>query len=148
MPKIPSAKIAQLAEQYTPAMVRFLRDMIAIPSESTGERPVVDRVRAEMEAAGFDEIKIDGMGNILGRVGSGKTVIAMDAHLDTVGVGDRSTWQRDPYKGELSGGVIYGRGAGDQEAGFAAAVYGARIVKELGVDGDCQLWVTGTVMEE
>jgi len=148
MPTNRSAEIAQLADQYTPAMVRFLRDMIAIPSESAGEQPVVERVRAEMEASGFDEIKIDGMGNILGRVGNGKTVIAMDAHLDTVGVGDASTWRRDPYRGELTDGIIYGRGAGDQEAGMAAALYGARIIKELGLDGDYQLWITGTVMEE
>jgi len=148
MTDLRSGEIARLAEKYTPDMVAFLRDMIAIPSESAGERPVVERARAEMEKAGFDEIRIDGLGNILGRVGSGKTVVALDAHLDTVGVGDPSTWTRDPYKGELRDGVIYGRGAGDQEAGFAAAVYGARIVKELGVDGDCQLWVTGTVMEE
>lgn len=140
--------IAKLAEQYTPNMVRFLRDMIAIPSESAGEKPVVDRVRAEMEASGFDEIKIDGMGNILGRVGGGKTVIAFDGHLDTVGVGDPSTWTRDPFKGELKDGIIYGRGAGDQEGGIAAAVYGARIIKELKLDGDYQVWVTGTVMEE
>jgi putative selenium metabolism hydrolase len=148
MPTNRSAEAAQLADEYTPAMVRFLRDMIAIPSESAGEQPVVERVRAEMEASGFDEIKIDGMGNILGRVGNGKTVIAMDAHLDTVGVGDASTWKRDPYRGELTGGIIYGRGAGDQEAGMAASVYGARIIKELGLDGDYQLWITGTVMEE
>jgi putative selenium metabolism hydrolase len=148
MTDIPSREIAKLAERYTPEMVRFLRDMIAIPSESAGERPVIERVRAEMEAVGFDEIKIDGMGNILGRVGSGKTVIALDAHLDTVGVGDPSTWTRDPYRGELTDGVIYGRGAGDQEAGMAAALYGARIVKELGLGGDSQVWVTGTVMEE
>jgi putative selenium metabolism hydrolase len=145
MTDIPSGEIAKLAERYTPDMVRFLRDMIAIPSESAGERPVIERVRAEMEAVGFDEIKIDGMGNILGRVGSGNTVIALDAHLDTVGVGDPSTWTRDPYQGELTDGVIYGRGAGDQEAGMAAALPGARSVKGL---GDSQVWVTGTVMEE
>lgn len=143
-----SAEIARLADKYTPDMVAFLRDMIAIPSESTEERAVIERVRAEMERAGFDEIKIDGLGNILGRVGSGRTVIAMDAHLDTVGVGDPSTWTRDPYKGELRAEVVYGRGAGDQEAGMASAVYGARIIKELGLDGDYQVWVTGTVMEE
>ena len=143
-----SGDIARLATRYTPEMVKFLRDMIAIPSESTGERPVVERARAEMESAGFDEIKVDGLGNILGRIGSGTTVIAFDAHLDTVGVGDPSTWTRDPYKGDLKDGVIYGRGAGDQEAGMAAAVYGGRIIKELGLDGDYQLWVTGTVMEE
>jgi putative selenium metabolism hydrolase len=143
-----TADIARLAERYTPEMVRFLRDMIAIPSESTGERPVIERARAEMERAGFDEIKVDGLGNLLGRIGTGRTVIAIDAHLDTVGVGDPSTWTRDPYTGELQGGVIYGRGAGDQEGGMAAAVFGGRIIKELGLDGDYQLWVTGTVMEE
>lgn len=143
-----SAEIARLADKYTPDMVAFLREMIAIPGESAEERAVVQRVRAEMERAGFDEIRIDGLGNILGRIGSGRTVIAMDAHLDTVGVGDPSTWTRDPYKGELRDGIIYGRGAGDQEAGMAAALYGARIIKDLGSDGDYQVWVTGTVMEE
>jgi putative selenium metabolism hydrolase len=148
MPDSRTAEIARLADTYTPDMVTFLRDMIAIPGESTEERAVVERVRAEMERAGFDEIKIDGLGNVLGRVGSGKTIVALDGHLDTVGVGDPSTWTRDPYKGEMRDGVIYGRGAGDQEAGIASAVHGARIIKELGLDGDCQVWVTGTVMEE
>ena len=143
-----AAEIAQLAERHTPEMVRFLQDMIAIPSESTCEKAVAERAKAEMEAAGFDEVKVDGLGNVLGRVGSGRTVIALDAHLDTVGVGDISTWERDPYRGELRDGVVYGRGASDQEGGLAAAVYGARIVKQLGLEGDCQLWVTCTVMEE
>ena len=142
------SEIATLADRYTPDMVRFLRDMIAIPSESTEERQVIARAHAELEKTGFDEIKVDGLGNILGRVGDGKVVIALDAHLDTVGVGDRSTWTRDPYQGELRDGLVYGRGAGDQEAGFAASVYGARIAKELGLLEGCQLWVTGTVMEE
>jgi putative selenium metabolism hydrolase len=140
--------IARLAQRYTPNMLQFLRDMIAIPSESGEERQVIDRARAELEAQEFDEIRIDRLGNVLGRVGSGPVVIALDAHLDTVGVGDPSTWTRDPYKGELRDGIVYGRGAGDQEAGFAAAVYGARIAKELVLLDGCQLWVTGTVMEE
>lgn len=143
-----TTEIARLAERYAPEMVRFLREMIAIPSESAGEKRVVERVRAEMERTGFDEVKVDGMGNILGRVGSGKTVIAVDGHLDTVGVGDPSTWTRDPYRGELADGVIYGRGASDQEGGIAAGVHGARIARELGLLDGVQLWVTGTVMEE
>ncbi len=142
------SKIAELARKYTPDMARFLRDMIAIPSESTCERRVIQRVAGEMAAAGFDEVKVDGLGNLLGRVGSGRTVIALDGHVDTVGVGDPSTWRRDPYRGEETAGVIYGRGAGDQEGGVAAAVYGARIIRELGLADDCQVWVTATVMEE
>lgn len=141
-------QIAELAEKYTPDMVQFLRDMIAIPSESTEEKAVVERVRQEMEKVGFDEIKIDGLGNILGRIGSGKTVIAMDGHLDTVGVGDPSAWTRDPYQGEVKDGIIFGRGASDMEGAMASMVYGAKIIKDLDLEDDYQLWVTGTVMEE
>jgi putative selenium metabolism hydrolase len=141
-------RVSELAVRDTAAMTRFLRDMIAIPSESAGERDVVARVAEEMRQVGFDEVKIDGLGNVLGRVGSGPVVVAIDGHLDTVGVGDPSTWKRDPYRGELKDNVIYGRGASDQEAGIAAAVYGARIAKELGLLDGVQVWVTGTVMEE
>jgi putative selenium metabolism hydrolase len=135
-------------ERATPDMVRFLRAMVAIPSESADEARVVACVAEEMRAAGFDEVRVDGFGNVLGRIGSGPVVIAIDGHLDTVGVGDPSTWARDPYAGALENGVIYGRGASDQEAGIAAAVHGAKIAKELGLLEGVSLWVTGTVMEE
>ena len=141
-------RVAACATAYTPEMVRFLREMVRIPSESAEERAVVARVAEEMRRVGFDEVKIDGLGNVLGRVGNGPVVVAIDGHLDTVGVGDRSTWTRDPYEGELTDTTIFGRGASDQEAGIAAAVHGARIAKELGLIEGVQLWVTGTVMEE
>lgn len=147
-PSAHAAAVARLAEQYTPQMVAFLREMIAIPSESAEERAVIARIEQEMRKVGFDEIKIDGLGSILGRVGSGKRVIAMDAHIDTVGVGNPASWGRDPYQGELKDGVIYGRGASDQSAGMAAMVYAAKVIKELDLAGDAQVWVTGTVMEE
>ena len=42
-------RIRELAKRYEPDMTRFLRDMIALPSESCGEREVVERIRREME---------------------------------------------------------------------------------------------------
>lgn len=141
-------RIRAAAERDTPAVTRFLRELIAIPSESAGERAVVARVADEMRALGFDEVKIDGFGNVLGRVGHGPKVVCLDGHLDTVGVGDPGTWTRDPYAGVIEDGVIYGRGASDQEAGLASAVYGARIARELCLLDGLSLWVTGTVMEE
>lgn len=140
--------VERLADDRTPDMVRFLREMIAIPSESGGEKAVVGRVAEEMRRLRFDEVRIDGLGNVLGRVGSGRAVVAIDGHLDTVGVGDPSTWRRDPYRGELADGIVYGRGASDQEAGIAAAVHGAGIANALGLLDGIELWVTGTVMEE
>jgi len=136
------------AEMYREKLTEFLGDLVSIKSFSAGEREVVERIRKEMEKVGFDEVRIDGLGNILGRIGSGKRVIAMDAHIDTVEVGNEKLWKVDPFGGVVSDGVIYGRGASDQKAGMAAMVYGARIMKEEGLLGDFTLYVTGTVMEE
>ncbi|MEK6623429.1 MAG: YgeY family selenium metabolism-linked hydrolase, partial [Bdellovibrionota bacterium] len=141
-------QILARAEKYAPEITQFLRDMISIPSESCQEKGVIECIKKEMQKVGFDEIKIDKMGNILGRIGKGKRVIAMDAHIDTVGVGDPKAWKIDPFKGKLENGIVYGRGASDQEAGMAAMVYAGKIIKDLKLEGDYTLWVTGTVQEE
>jgi len=143
-----ASEIAAAAKSYEADIVGFLRDLIAIPAESSHEGPVIQRIREEMEKAGFDEIRIDAMGNILGRIGSGKTVIMMDSHTDTVGIGDPKEWAWDPYKGKVEDGYVYGRGAGDQRAGMACMVYAAKIIKDLGLAGDYTLWVVGSVQEE
>src|SRR5581483_7771906 len=140
--------LAKLAQSYEPAMVQFLRDLIAIPAESCQEGPVIARIRCEMEKVGFDEIRVDGMGNILGRIGSGKTVIMMDSHTDPAGVGDPKEWAWDPYKGKVENGYIYGRGACDQRAGMTSMVYAGKLIKALNLTGDYTLWVVGSVQEE
>lgn len=141
-------KVMKQAESYRGDISKFLRDMIAIPSESCNEEAVILRIREEMEKVGFDRIEIDSMGNILGYIGSGSRLVAMDAHIDTVGIGDRSLWEYDPYEGYEDDEIIVGRGASDQEGGMASMVYGARIIKDLGLEDDYTLLVTGTVQEE
>ena len=142
------AAIADGAKKYEQSMVRFLRDLIAIPAESSQEGPVIQRIKREMEHTGFDEIRIDKMGNILGRIGSGKRIIMMDSHTDTVGVGDLKEWKWDPYQGKVEDGYVYGRGACDQRCGMASMVYGAKLMRDLGLAGDYTLWCVGSVQEE
>ncbi|ADK15439.1 MULTISPECIES: YgeY family selenium metabolism-linked hydrolase [Clostridium] len=141
-------KILDMAEKYKPEICRFLRDMAQIPSESCGEEKVILRIKQEMEKVGFDKVEIDPMGNVLGYIGHGKHLIAMDAHIDTVGIGDRNLWKYDPYEGYEDDEVILGRGVTDQEGGMASMVYAGKIIKDLGLEGDYTLVVTGTVQEE
>ncbi len=141
-------QILNQAEKYRPEISRFLRDMIAIPSESTQEELAILRIKVEMEKVGFDKIEIDEMGNIYGTIGHGSHVIAMDAHIDTVGVGNLENWNVDPYEGFEDDEIIMGRGASDQEGGMASMVYAGKIIKDLGLEGDYTLVVTGTVQEE
>jgi len=134
-------------------MIRFLRDMIALPSESAEEGKVIARIRKEMKDTGaFDKIWSDKMGNLFGQVGKpgkGKKLIAIDAHVDTVGIGDRSEWKHDPYKGKVADGKVWGRGAGDQEGAVPAMVYAGKIMRDLKLDlSEYCLLVVFTVMEE
>jgi len=101
-----------------------------------------------MKKVGFDEITIDPMGNIIGRIGHGSHLIAMDAHIDTVGIGEIKNWKYDPYKGYEDDEIIVGRGSSDQEGGMASMVYAGKIIKDLGLEDDYTLLITGTVQEE
>ena len=143
------AKINELSKKYQPEMTRFLRDMVAIPSESCKEEGVVHRIKVEMDAVGFDRTEFDKMGNVIGYIGNGPRLIAFDAHIDTVGIGERANWNFDPYQGYEDEETIGGRGTSDQEGGMASMVYAGRIMKELGlVPADVTVAMVGSVQEE
>ena len=128
--------------------IEFFRDLVRTQSFSGREEKVVRRVEREMQALGYDEVKIDGFGNVLGRVGHGPNVIAFDAHVDTVEVGDPNLWKIDPFGAQMVDGVVYGRGASDQKGGMASSVYAGHVVKKLGLAEDFTVWVVGSVQEE
>jgi len=142
-------KIKSKAEGYEKAMTKFLRDLVKIPGESCGEKGHIDRIAQEMEDVGFDKVEIDPMGNVLGYMGTGETLIGYDAHIDTVGIGNIANWTFDSYEGFESDTEIGGRGTSDQLGGIVSAVYGAKIMKDLGLLSDkYTVLVTGTVQEE
>jgi putative selenium metabolism hydrolase len=140
--------ILSAAKKNERSVVKFLRDLIAIKSVSSREEEVISRIREEMERCAFDDITVDPMGNILGRIGSGKHIIAFDAHVDTVDVGNAANWTVDPFKGAEKDGVIYGRGACDMKGALASIVHGGKLIKQLCLDGDYTLYIVGSVQEE
>ncbi len=86
-----------------------------------------------MRKLGYDEVRFDKMGNILGRIGSGKRTIVYDSHIDTVGVGDPAGWDWDPFQGKVEDGVLYARGACDEKGSTPGMVYGLAIARDLGL---------------
>ena len=141
--------IRKAAEGYKPAMVKFLRDMIAIPSESCEEEGVAKRIAEELKALGYDKVEFDKLGNVIGWMGEGDKIIAVDSHIDTVGIGNIENWEADPYQGYETDDIIYGRGGSDQEGGMAAAAYGVKIMKDLDLlPKGYKMMVVGSVQEE
>ena len=136
------------AMEVKPDLVKFMQDIIRIPSLSSEEGAVVDRIRDEMLRIGYDEVTIDPMGNVIGRIGSGPRVIAFDGHVDIVDVGDPSLWDRDPYSAEIEDGILYGRGTSDMKGGVASSVYAGALLKKRGIPDDVTFYATGTVQEE
>ena len=106
------AKIKEAAQNYQKDMTKFLREIVKNPGESCDEKAHITRIAEEMRKLDFTKVEIDPMGNVLGYMGTGKTLIAFDAHIDTVGIGNRNNWNFDPYEGYENETEIGGRGGG------------------------------------
>jgi len=141
-------KINELAEKYRDYTANNLSKMVKIKSLSMQEKEVQLELKRQMEEAGFDEVRIDGLGNVIGRIGNGKKILAIDGHMDTVDLGNLENWTFDPLGGEIKDGFVHGRGTVDQEGGPAAFVTSGRILKELGFDKNLTIYFVGSVMEE
>lgn len=129
-------------------VVDFLKEFISHESVTYQEGDAVRFYAGKLKEFGFDEVRVDKVGNALGRVGSGKTVILFDAHIDTVAPGDPKAWGMDPLKAEIKDGCVYGRGAVDDKACLTGFAFAGRAIKELGLSGDFTLWVSGSISEE
>jgi putative selenium metabolism hydrolase len=141
-------KINELSEKYRDHTANNLSKLIKIKSLSTQEMDVQLELKHQMEEAGFDEVKIDGLGNVIGRIGRGKKILAIDGHMDTVDIGNRDNWSFDPLGGEIKDGFVHGRGSVDQKGGPAAFVTAGRILKELEFNKDLTIYFVGSVIEE
>ena len=135
----------KLAAEATPGCIDFLRDLVTLPSPTRGERLACERVVREMENLCYRDVHVDEMGNVLGRFGNGPRTLAFDAHIDTVGITNPTLWKYDPFRGIVSGGTLYGRGASDQKGGLAAVVHGMALAARIGLPDDFTVWVTATV---
>ena len=130
-------KIKEYAKGYEKDMTAFLRAIVKNPGESCDEKAHVETIAAEMKKVGFDEVVIDPQGNVMGFMGTGDKIIAFDAHIDTVGIGNIDNWKFDPYDGYETETEIGGRGLIPE--GYKVMVVGT--VQEEDCDGLCWQYI-------
>lgn len=140
--------IHKRALSYRDWAAKTLSGIIKVPAMSNREEARIRHLENLCMGLGFDEVRIDGLGNLLARVGKGPKKLVLDAHIDTVGIGDRSQWKRDPFSGDIEDGLVHGRGSSDQTGGAAAMLAAGRILKDLGYDGDYSVWLVFSIIEE
>ena len=83
-----TGKIWSLAKQYSNYTAGNLSELVRIKSLSMGEKEVQECLLQQMKDAGFDDAYMDPLGNVIGRIGNGSRILAIDGHIDTVDVGD------------------------------------------------------------
>ncbi len=111
--------------------ISFAQDLIRIPSLPGEEGELARRVVTEMEALGYDEVRTDELGSVIGAVkgGGGGGTVMLSAHLDMVSAGDPDEWEYPPFDGVIAGGCLHGRGAMDIKGPLALQVHAAAALK-------------------
>ncbi len=140
-------KIKAEVEKHRNDIIQFMRDICAIPSYDCKIGAVVERINKEMKKLGFDEVRVDAMGNSLGRMGNGKKVLVLDSHIDTVGIGDPTQWKWDPFKGKVENNILYALGACDEKGSTPGMIYGIKIMKDLGLLDGWTVYYFGNMEE-
>src|SRR6201991_1954661 len=136
-------------------LVAILRDLIAIPSPYPPGTSVEICAYAarRLKKAGYKvEIaaRTKGVDNVVARL-KGKAkgpVIAFNAHVDTVGVGERANWKSDPYKALVKGGLVHGLGAGNCKGSMAVQLWLAEEIARRGGPRKGELIFTFVADEE
>lgn len=105
--------------------IEFLQKLIKSRSLSGEEQDVADLVRGKMNQLGYDQVKTDRLGNVTGTLGNGTPKLMLEAHMDTVGAGNDSNWEIDPFSGEVRDGKVHGRGSVDMKGPLSSMIFGA-----------------------
>lgn len=136
-------------------LVSILSDLVALlsPYPPGTSVEICAYAARRLRKAGYKvEIarKVKGVDNVVARrKGKGKgPVIAFNAHVDTVGVGERGNWKSDPYKALVKGGLVYGLGAGNCKGSMAVQLWLAEEIARRGGPAKGELMFTFVADEE
>lgn len=111
-----------MEQQRERQLIELCQELVRRQSYSGHEKDVADYLSDEMGRLGFDEVKRDKYGCVIGTVHGnrpGPTVL-FDGHIDTVPAENREDWSHDPFAAEIDGTRIYGRGTSDMKGADAA----------------------------
>ncbi|WIM12247.1 ArgE/DapE family deacylase [Enhydrobacter sp.] len=144
-----------MSKKLSSELVSILSDLIALPSPyPPGTSVEICAYAAKrLRKAGYKvEIarKVKGVDNVVARrKGRGKgPVVALNAHVDTVGVGERANWKSDPFKALVKGGLVYGLGAGNCKGSMAVQLWLAEEIARRGGPAKGELIFTFVADEE
>jgi succinyl-diaminopimelate desuccinylase len=131
--------------------VAFAQRLIQTPSMSGEESALAGLTAEELRRLDFDEVAIDGIGNVHGRIfGRDRDLpaLVLNTHLDHVDPGDPALWPQPPYAAAIIDDRIVGRGACDIKGPMAVQIYAMAALGRLGLRPRRDVVFSGVVREE
>ncbi len=167
-------KLLNYMEEHKEELFESLCAMIRINTENTGktgnEKPLALYLQKELADLGIesdvyspDEVEgimemedylpgrnLADRTNVTGKIPgkTGEKALMLAGHLDTMPIGDLKLWTVPPTEGFVKDGKIWGRGACDDKYALATWLFVAKAIKELGIELQNDLYLTGYVDEE
>jgi acetylornithine deacetylase len=150
--------------------IKFLQDMVAIPSVTGDEAAIqkhmntclkkigleVDMWETDWEALkkhpGYRPVDrgYENRPNIVATLkgtGGGRSLL-LNGHTDVIPVGNGEGWGDDPWSAKIENGRIYGRGSCDMKSGVASHVLAVQYLKELGLTPKGDVMINIVIDEE
>ena len=148
-PMPPRSELFALVDRHWDGLLTFTRRLVQTPSLPGQEHDVAALVQDEMQRLGYDEVRVDHAGNVVGtlRGGDGPALL-LDTHMDHVAVGDPARWPHPPFGAEIHDDAIWGRATVDIKGPLAAQVYAGAALKAAGYSFPGPVHVAAVVQEE
>lgn len=166
-----TARIRNAVAERFDDELEFLADFVRIPSLRFEEAPAQDFIAAALSARGYevDDWSIDladleplkGFGPIHGDFSRARSVVGthrpsrtqgrsliLQGHLDVVPAGPLDMWTTPPFEPVISGGWMYGRGAGDMKSGTVAAIFALDALRHAGFEPAARVHLQSVIEEE
>ena len=100
--------------------VKALEKALRLYTPSLSEKPMTDFLADKCDDLGFEDIKIDEVGNLIAKKGTGSPKIMLCGHMDVV---------PGKVKVRKEGDSLYGRGASDAKAPLIAMLFAAAAIQ-------------------
>jgi acetylornithine deacetylase len=150
-------------EVLAPSWIRFLQQLVKIPSYTGEESRAQDLVQETMQDLGifseniyyndldnkFPERNYQDRPNVVGWIkGDSDHNFILNAHIDTAPVENESTWDFLPFAAEIHEGKLCGRGALDDKAGVAMMLMIAQAFLELDAKMPFDIYFESVIEDE
>jgi acetylornithine deacetylase len=163
-------KITDKVDASREHAIKFLQDMVAIPSV-TGDEAAIQKhmfgylkkigLEVDMWETNWDDLKkhpgyrpvdrgYEGRPNIVATLkgsGGGRSLL-LNGHTDVIPVGNGEGWSDNPWSASIKDGRIYGRGSCDMKSGVASHVLAVQYLKELGLTPKGDVMINIVIDEE